>query len=137
MGGRNPENQGPATAIDFIDKASGDILWTELGDPAVAIGGGMAYVLKPGSLEAHEVRTGTPRWRHDGDAAQVSANDHIVVVSGPARTVAYDTAGKQVWDVPFGVDIPAMVRGGLLVGRNSVFAVTSSGLYAEQCPGGG
>lgn len=82
VGGRNPEFTGPATAIEFIDEQTGEILWAASGDPAVAIGGGIAYVLNLGSLEAHDIRTGRSRWRQDSEATQLSANDHVVVVSG-------------------------------------------------------
>ena len=136
VGGRNPMNLGPATAIEFIDEQSGATLWTAAGDPAVAIGDEVAYVLNAGSLEAHDIRTGTSRWRQETDAAQVSANDHVVVVSGATGTVAYDTSGNQLWEVPFGVDRDPLFHGGLLVGRDSVFVVTSPGLYSTQCPGG-
>jgi outer membrane protein assembly factor BamB len=136
VGGRNPLNRGPAIAIEFIDEQTGDTLWESPGDAAVAIGDGMAYVLNAGSLEAHEIRTGASRWRQETDATEVSANDHVVVVSGTAGTVAYDTSGKRLWEVPVRVDRDGAFGGGILVGRDSVFVVTSPGSYATQCSGG-
>jgi len=133
VGGRNPTNLGPASAIEFIDEPTGAILWTSPGDPAVAIGGGIAYVLNAGELEAHDIRTGTSRWRQETDATQVTANDHLAVVSGAAGTVAYDTSGNRLWKGPLGVDRDGLPRGGLLVGDDNVFVVTASGRNATQC----
>ncbi len=133
VGGRNPMNLGPASAIEFIDEPTGAILWTSPGDPAVAIGGGIAYVLNAGSLEAHDIRTGTSRWRQETDATQVSANDHLAVVSGAAGTVAYDTSGNRLWNGPLGVDRDPQLHGGLLVGADNVFVVTAQGRLATQC----
>ena len=135
VGGRNPMNLGPASAIEFIDEPSGAILWTSPGDPAVAIGGGIAYVLNAGSLEAHDIRTGTSRWRQETDATQVSANDHLAVASGVAGTAAYDTSGNRLWTAPAAVDSEGLDRGGLLVGRDNIFVATAPGRNATQCSG--
>jgi outer membrane protein assembly factor BamB len=136
VGGRNPLNQGPATSIEFIDEKSGAILWAATGDALVAIGDGMAYVLSADGVEAHDIRTGVSRWRQETDATEVSANDHVVVASGTAGTVAYDTSGNRMWDVPVRADRDGAYGSGLLVGRDSVFVVTSPGSYATKCSGG-
>jgi outer membrane protein assembly factor BamB len=136
VGGRNPISRGPATAIVFIDERTGITLWTTPGDAPVAIGAGMAYVLSAGSLEAHDIHTGASRWRQDTQAAQVSANDDVVVVSGAAGTVAYDTSGHQLWDVSLGLDTVGGYGNELLVGHDSVYVVTSPGGYKTDCSGG-
>jgi hypothetical protein len=90
--------------------------------------------LNGNSLEAHDLRTGVIQWVHDSDAAVVSANDHAVVVSEPDATVADDMSGSRLWAVPFGVAGDGGAKG-LLVGRESVFVVTSPGSYKSECTG--
>ncbi len=133
IGGRNALNRGPASAIEFIDEATGATLWSAPGDVAVAIGSGLAYVLSGGNLEAHDIRTGEMRWSQPSDKVQVSANDRIVVSSDATGTVALDPSGNVLWTAPVGVDSSdVLARGGLLVGLESVFLVTSNGQYSHH-----
>jgi hypothetical protein len=75
------------------------------------------------------------RWSQPSDKAEVSANDRAVVVSDATGTVALDPSGNVLWTVPVGVDSSdVLARGGLLVGLESVFLVTSNGQYSYHAP---
>jgi outer membrane protein assembly factor BamB len=143
FGGDNPFNGGPATSVGFLDQQRGKVLWQVSNAGRVAIGHGLAYLLTGNALEARDVRTGTIRWRLASDAAQITANDEEVVVSGsqptsntsPSRTptIAYDYTGKQLWRSEVGATTTdPEIANNLLASPDTVF-ITLPGRYKTPC----
>jgi outer membrane protein assembly factor BamB len=143
FGGDNPFAGTPAVSVGFIDEQRGEVLWRVSNGGRVAIGHGLAYLLTANAIEARDVRTGTIRWRLASDAAQITANDEAVVVSGaqltsngspPSRTttVAYDYTGRQLWRSEVGVIATDPGITDLLASRDTVF-ITLPGRYKTPC----
>jgi outer membrane protein assembly factor BamB len=144
FGGDNPFNGGPATSVGFIDQRRGKVLWRVSNAGRVAIGHGLAYLLTGNAIEARDVRTGTIRWRRPSNAAQVTANDDEVVVSGalptantspPSRTatIAYDSTGRQLWRSQVGeTTTDPEITNNLFASRDTVF-ITLPGRYKTPC----
>ncbi|HET7486684.1 MAG TPA: PQQ-binding-like beta-propeller repeat protein [Acidimicrobiales bacterium] len=134
VGGGNEFGERPASEYDFVDLASGAVLWrlnpAVVDENAWATADGTFYVVSGGTLVARDMRGGTVKWQQavaPGRTA-VAAGDDRVVVSGGAVLQAFRSDGSEAWREPAGIGGDPQVA---LVGHTVVSA--SQGRPRHAC----